>query len=75
MKPFSDSPKEDKSKDDQPQTCRLVQDLFPPTLDTPVSSPPSISNLLDLSLPSELGLPSNPLLETNFTGLLLPHHI
>lgn len=52
----------------QVQTCHLVQDLFPPTLDTPVNSPPSISNLLDLSLPSDLNLHSNPLLETNFSG-------
>lgn len=60
-----------KNKGDQPhQSCHLVQDLFPPTLDTPVNSPPSISNLLDLSLPCELGLNSSPLMETNFTGLL-----
>lgn len=56
--------------DRQPPSCHMVQDLFPPTLDTPVNSPPSISNLLDLSLPSELGLNSSPLLETNFSGLL-----
>lgn len=58
------------SRDSQPKSCHLVQDLFPPTLDTPVNSPPSISNLLDLSLPSELGLNSSSLMETNFTGLL-----
>lgn len=54
----------------QTQSCHLVRDLFPPTLDTPVNSPPSISNLLDLSLPSELGLTSSPMMETNFSGLL-----
>ena len=43
-------------------------------MDTRVSSPPSISNLLDMSLSSELGLSStNGLLDnTNFSGLLNP---